>query len=65
MLFFLLDVLEFRVFSLSSLTVQVLKFSCTLLRKQMAPDAMELLLWLGLFLDKFPYGYDCLFVLDV
>jgi hypothetical protein len=64
-LFFLLDVLKFRVLSLPSLTAQVLEFNRTLFREQMASDIVELLLWLGLFLDKFPYRDDCLFVLDV
>lgn len=65
MLFFLLDVLKFRVLSLLSLAAQVLEFNRTLFREQMASDIVELLLWLGLFLDKFPYRDDCLFVLDV
>jgi hypothetical protein len=64
-LFFLLDVLKFRVLSLLSLAAQVLEFNRTLFREQMASDIVELLLWLGLFLDKFPYRDDCLFVLDV
>jgi hypothetical protein len=64
-LFFLLDVLKFRVLSLPSLTAQVLEFNRTLFREQMASDIVELLLWLGLFLDKFPYRDNCLFVLDV